>query len=82
MGLGSRRVYLVSVEDNGIGIDPRQNKESLFGCFKRFHFHVRKGMGLHMVRKSVGSDEDISESQPGVGTKFLMKIPEKIWMRE
>ena len=70
----------ISVEDNGIGIDLEQNRESLFGLYKRFHFHVKgKGMGLHMVKnqlEAMGGSIEV-ESQPGVGTKFLMKIPEK-----
>jgi PAS domain S-box-containing protein len=70
----------ISIEDNGIGIDLEQNKDALFGLYKRFHFHVKgKGMGLHMVKNQIeamGGSIRV-ESEPGRGTKFVIQIPER-----
>jgi PAS domain S-box-containing protein len=64
--------------DNGMGIDLSQNKEKIFGLYKRFHTHVDgKGIGLFMVKtqlETLGGTIEV-ESEPGKGTTFRIAIP-------
>ncbi|HVD98595.1 MAG TPA: ATP-binding protein [Cytophagaceae bacterium] len=52
--LGTKTVgdfIILTVSDNGIGIDMEKYKDKLFGLYKRFHTHVDgKGMGLYMIK--------------------------------
>ena len=66
------------IQDNGMGIDLEKNKDSLFGLYKRFHYHVEgKGMGLYMVKNQVeamGGTIQL-ESTLGEGSIFTIKLP-------
>ncbi|WP_127121256.1 sensor histidine kinase [Chryseotalea sanaruensis] len=43
--------YILSVEDNGLGIDLEKHQDSLFKLYKRFHYHTEgKGIGLYLVK--------------------------------
>ena len=45
---------IIEVEDNGLGIDVQQHRQSLFMPYKRFHLHVTgRGLGLYLVRARV-----------------------------
>jgi len=63
---------MLVVEDNGLGIDMRQ-EEKIFALFKRLHTHVEgTGIGLYMVKKmleNAGGKIQV-ESQVGVGSAF------------
>lgn len=63
---------LLTVEDNGLGMDMRQ-EEKIFALFKRLHAHVEgTGIGLYIVRKIVenaGGKIEV-ESQVGKGSTF------------
>jgi len=72
---------ILCVEDNGIGIPP----ESLGHIFERF-YRVDKsrsraaggsGLGLSIVKAIVEAHKGIikAESQPGVGSKFIVTLP-------
>jgi PAS domain S-box-containing protein len=67
------------VEDNGLGIDMRQ-EEKIFGLFKRLHTHVEgTGIGLYMVKKmleNAGGKIKV-ESQVGVGSAFKVYFKRK-----
>ncbi len=70
--------FLLSIQDNGIGIDLARHKEKLFGLYKRFHHHVEgKGLGLHLVKLQVESlsGKITVESQLNEGTTFTIEIP-------
>lgn len=43
--------YILSVEDNGLGIDLASQQENVFKLYKRFHHHTEgKGIGLFLVK--------------------------------
>lgn len=70
---------VVSVTDNGLGIDLNSHRENLFNLYKRFHFHVDgRGVGLYLVKTQItalGGKVDV-ESKPGEGTVFTL------WFKE
>ena len=63
---------LLTVQDNGLGIDPRE-KHKVFAMFQRLHDHVEgTGLGLYIIHKIVentGGKIEV-ESQPDVGSIF------------
>lgn len=75
-GDSSYQTYFV--RDNGLGINP-DYREKVFQAFKRFHVKAApgEGMGLAIVRRIVErhSGEVRIESQEGVGSTFLVKLP-------
>lgn len=64
--------YVLTVQDNGLGMDMRQ-EEKIFALFKRLHTHVEgTGIGLYIVKKMVenaGGKIQV-ESQIDVGSTF------------
>ncbi len=64
--------HVLQVEDNGLGMDMRQ-EEKIFALFKRLHTHVEgTGIGLYIVKKIVenaGGKIEV-KSQVGVGSTF------------
>ncbi len=69
---------LFSVQDNGLGIDPKE-QDRVFGMFKRFHVHVEgTGIGLYMVKKIIDNagGKIALESRPGKGSTFTVYLPQ------
>lgn len=68
----------LSVEDNGLGINLSQNKDKVFGLYRRFHSHVEgKGIGLHITKTQIermGGKIEI-ESELNIGTIFRVYFP-------
>lgn len=71
---------VLTVSDNGIGMDLTKLKDKLFSLYQRFHSHVDgKGMGLFLVKTQVealnGTIE--IESKLNEGTSFKILLPAK-----
>lgn len=75
------RFYILEVKDNGLGIDLKQNKDSLFKLYKRFHFHTDgKGLGLYLVRlqcESLGGSINV-ESEINRYAKFTVRLQKPV----
>ncbi|MEL6923278.1 MAG: ATP-binding protein, partial [Bacteroidota bacterium] len=73
--------YLISVVDNGIGIDPDFHQQ-IFEMFKRLHNHQQykgSGLGLAICKRIVEKFEGTIrlESQEGAGSTFVFTLPRK-----
>ena len=70
-----------TVKDNGLGMDIAQNKDKMFGIFKRFHDHVEgQGIGLHIVKSIIDAYKgsiDVN-SEPGKGMEFKIVLNRNI----
>lgn len=66
---------VITVADNGLGIDLLKYKDSVFNLYKRFHTHVEgKGLGLFLVRAqmlAMGGRVEL-ESATGQGATFRL----------
>nr|WP_255547550.1 ATP-binding protein [Mucilaginibacter sp. dw_454] len=69
---------IVTVKDNGKGIDLHKYGTHLFGLYKRFDWSVEgKGVGLFMVKmqiESLGGSINVN-SNLNVGTEFTLEFP-------
>ncbi len=78
LSYGDAKSVSIEVVDNGIGIDLVKFGNDMFKMHKRFHYHIEgKGMGLYLVKQQVESmnGKIFVESEPGKGSKFIMKFP-------
>ncbi len=68
-----RKEVVLTIEDNGLGIDLGKYRSDLFGMYKTFHNNSdAKGVGLFLVKSQVdamGGRIEV-ESEVGKGTKF------------
>ena len=71
---------VLTVRDNGIGMDLTKLKDKLFTLYQRFHHHVEgKGMGLFLVKTQVEALNGTIEidSKVNEGTSFKIQFPVK-----
>jgi light-regulated signal transduction histidine kinase (bacteriophytochrome) len=78
--------YRIYFKDNGIGFDPKYAKD-IFVVFKRLHsYHEFEGtgIGLSICKKIVDRHNGFieAESKPGVGTTFIVTLPELMLQKE
>ncbi len=78
--------YRIYFKDNGIGFDPKYAKD-IFVVFKRLHsYHEFEGtgIGLSICKKIVDRHNGFieAESKPGVGTTFIVTLPEIMLEKE
>jgi PAS domain S-box-containing protein len=69
---------MITVSDNGIGINLEMHSKKVFGLYHRFHEHIEgKGLGLYMTKtqvESLGGSITI-KSRPNEGTEVIVQIP-------
>jgi light-regulated signal transduction histidine kinase (bacteriophytochrome) len=69
---------IITVSDNGLGLDTVLYKDKLFRLYTRFHSHVEgRGLGLYLVKTQlevVHGSIDV-QSTPREGTTFSVMIP-------
>ncbi|MBQ4916176.1 PAS domain-containing protein [Maribacter sp. MMG018] len=72
---------ILSIQDNGLGIDLKKYGNKLFGMYKTFHHHQNaRGIGLYITKNQVeamGGKIEV-ESEVGKGTTFKIFFNEKI----
>ena len=74
--------WAVSVEDNGIGLDPKY-ADRVFQVFQRLHTrdeYAGTGIGLAIVKKVVerhGGAISFEPARSGPGTRFTVKLPKR-----
>ncbi len=64
---------VLSIQDNGVGIDLKKHRQKLFGLYQRFHLDKEgKGMGLYLCKtqiEALGGRIEV-QSEVDKGTKF------------
>jgi signal transduction histidine kinase len=75
--------YVLEVKDNGLGIDLKRYKDSLFKLYKRFHFHTEgKGLGLYLVKlqaETLGGKVEVqSEINEATHFKVFLGQPQNV----
>ncbi len=68
---------VLSISDNGMGIDLEQHRSKIFGMYKTFHDHKNaRGIGLFISKNQIEAmDGSIAvESQPNVGSTFTIYL--------
>lgn len=64
---------ILSIKDNGFGIDLEKNKSKIFGMYKTFHQHKdSRGIGLYISKNQIEAmnGKFVIESMVGIGTTF------------
>ena len=72
---------ILSIKDNGLGIDLNKYGKKLFGMYKTFHdHHGARGIGLYITKNQIEAMKGKVSviSQVGVGTTFKVYFNEKI----
>nr|MCU0393118.1 ATP-binding protein [Thermoflexibacter sp.] len=68
---------LITIKDNGLGIDMKYAREKIFGLYQRFHPTINgKGIGLYLVKNQVAYLNGRIEvkSEENIGTTFLIYL--------
>ncbi|MFT6003167.1 MAG: PAS domain S-box-containing protein [Bacteroidia bacterium] len=76
-----KKYFILSVKDNGLGIDLKKHGEKVFGLRRTFHRNKdSKGIGLFITKAQVEAMEgSISiESELNIGTTFTIRLPKKV----
>jgi PAS domain S-box-containing protein len=78
----NEKFIILSVKDNGSGIDLKRFGDKIFGLYKRFHGKEidGKGIGLNLVKtqaESLGGRVEV-KSKVNLGTVFTIYIPKAV----
>ena len=68
---------VISVKDNGMGVDLVRNRSKIFGMYRKFHGLPGKGAGLHLVKaqaESLGGRVEV-KSKVNEGSEFRVYLP-------
>ncbi|MEQ6247493.1 PAS domain-containing sensor histidine kinase [Sulfitobacter sp. HNIBRBA3233] len=69
---------LITIADNGTGLDPKRDQHKVFGLFKRAHVEPPgSGISLHCARRMLhrrGGDISLA-AEPGNGAAFTLQLP-------
>lgn len=71
---------ILSISDNGLGIDLKKYGSKLFGMYKTFHNNTdARGIGLYITKNQVEAmnGKIITNSEVGIGTTFNIHFNEK-----
>jgi len=72
---------ILTVEDNGIGIDLNAYGDDIFGLYRTFHNNEdAEGVGLYITKsqmESLGGRITV-ESEVGIGSKFILEFPKRL----
>ncbi|GAB3337273.1 hypothetical protein GCM10027299_48190 [Larkinella ripae] len=79
--LPGKRYYRIAVADNGIGFNEKY-LDHIFKIFQRLHgktAYEGTGIGLAICKRIVNNHKGLitAQSEPGVGTTFIIILPEK-----
>jgi signal transduction histidine kinase len=70
--------FLITIRDNGIGLDMHAHRERLFQLYRRFNTNTEgKGIGLYLVKlqtEMLGGTVDVT-SELGQFTEFTIRLP-------
>ena len=72
--------FMLTICDNGMGIDLKQYGNQIFKLYKRFHLHVEgKGLGLYLVKTQMAALNGKIEWKSAVdeGSTFTLFFPHK-----
>ena len=73
-----RDQFVLTIKDNGLGIDLNTHKDDVFKLYRRFHRHVEgRGLGLYLVKlqcEALGGTVHV-ESELNKFTKFTLHLP-------
>ena len=76
----NKNVSMISVKDNGLGIDLDKHENKLFGMYKTFHHHKdARGIGLYISKNQIEAmgGKIFVESKVGHGSTFKIHLYER-----
>jgi PAS domain S-box-containing protein len=71
---------ILTIKDNGLGIDLKKHGDKLFGMYKTFHNHKdARGIGLYITKNQIEAmnGKVTVDSNPGKGTTFKIYFNEQ-----
>jgi PAS domain S-box-containing protein len=71
----TKKYTVLSISDNGIGIDLEKNKDKVFGMYKTFHDHEdSRGFGLYITKNQIEAMEGKIEVESKVNEGSTFKV--------
>ncbi len=66
---------MITVEDNGLGMDLKKHHDKVFGLFKRMHDHVEgSGIGLHIIKRLIEENGGSIEVESELDKRTIFKV--------